>query len=365
LCKNSLARNRRWERKRRWSKIQLVEQHRIDRYDSRWQAIDAAAFASKNLYNAALYVTRQAIIHQSRVLSYEDLAREMKRVRRIGHCPPRSHNGCSNKSPLPGRAISLLCAAWKADPSHFLGHPKLPKYLDKRARNLLTYTEQAISRAPMNRGYVVPSGLPIRVETRQTAIDQVRSVTPAEVDPARVAAIDIGLNNLAAVTFHQPGLTPFLVNGRPLKALNQWYNKRRAHLQAKLPEGVYTSRQLDILADKRQRQITSYLHVASRRIVEWVVKHRVGTLVVGKIDGWKQAIRLGKRTNQNFVFVPHARFVEMLQYKAELLGIHVIVARRGTPPDAASSISISSASMTPMLASGSNAAYFALTTGAA
>jgi len=45
-----------------------------------------------------------------------------------------------------------MCAAWEADPSRFLEHPKLPKYLDKQGRNLLTYTEQAISRAPRNRG---------------------------------------------------------------------------------------------------------------------------------------------------------------------------------------------------------------------
>src|SRR5215831_7145742 len=155
-------------------------------------------------------------------------------------------------------------AAWEADPSRFLGHPKLPKYLDKQGRNLLTYTEQAISRAPKNRGYVVPSGLDIRVETRQTGIDQARivphashytleviserPVTPAEVGPTGIAAIDIGLNNLAAVTFDQPGMLPFLVNGRPLKAINQWYNKRRAQMQAKLPAGVFVSRQLDIVA---------------------------------------------------------------------------------------------------------------------
>ncbi len=53
--------------------------------------------------------------------------------------------------------------------------------------------------------------------------------------------------------------------------------------------------------------------------------HRIGMLVVGKNDGWKQAIELGKRTNQNFVFVPHARFVAMLRYKAELVGIQVVV----------------------------------------
>jgi len=152
-----------------------------------------------------------------------------------------------------------------------------------------------------------------------------RQVTPAAVDPARAASVDIGLNPLAAVTFHQPGLAPFLVNGRPLKALNQWYNKRRARLPAKLSNGIFASRQLDILADKRARHMSDYLHVASRRLVDRLVKHRVGTLVVGKNDGWKQASGLGKRTNQNVVFVPHARFVEMLQYKAELVGIHVVV----------------------------------------
>ena len=119
---------------------------------------------------------------------------------------------------------------------------------------MLPSTEQAISRTPKNHGLVVPSALDIRVETRQTAIDQVRivphaspypleviderPVTPADVDPSRVAAVDRGLNTLAALTFHQPGIIPFLVNGRPLQALHQFYNTRRARLQANLPPGA-------------------------------------------------------------------------------------------------------------------------------
>ena len=101
-----------------------------------------------------------------------------------------------------------------------------------------------------------------------------RAIILADVEPARVAGSDIGLNNLAAVTSNQPGLTPLLVQGQPLKALNQWYNKRRACLQAKLPAGVSVSRRLDLLTDNRQRQITSYRHVASRRVVDWLVAHR-------------------------------------------------------------------------------------------
>ncbi len=321
--------------------MRLVEQHRIDRHDSRFAAIDSAAFASKNLYNAALYQTRQAYIHDHTVVGYAALDKLMQPSSEYRALPAKVAQWVLKQVALAWTSYFAACAAWDADSSRFLGHPKLPKYLDKRGRNLLTYTEQAISRAPQNRGYVVPSGVGIRVPTQQTAIDQVRivphtshytveviyecPVTPADVDPARVAAIDLGVNNLAAVTSNQPGVTPFLVNGRPVKALNQWYNKRRARLQRKLPIGIFASRQLDTLTDKRNRQITSYLHVASRRIVDWLVAHHIGTLVIGKNDGWKQQARLGRRGNQTFVFVPHAHFIQMLQYKAALVGIRVMV----------------------------------------
>ena len=208
---------------------------------------------------------------------------------------------------LAWKSYFAACRAWEEDPSRFLGHPKLPKYLDKQGRNLLTYTEQAISRAPKHRGYVVPSGLDVRVETRRTAIDQVRIVPHAShytvevISQRPVTAADGAwrsggdrhwVEQSRGGNFQPARPRAVSGNGRPLKAINQWYNKRRARLQAKLPPGVFVSRQLDILTDKRGRQITDYLHVASR--ASWTAgEQRIGTLVVGKNDGWKQAIGLG------------------------------------------------------------------------
>jgi transposase len=143
--------------------------------------------------------------------------------------------------------------------------------------------------------------------------------------------VDIGLNTLAAVTSNQRGRTPFLVNGRPLQAINQWYNKRRARLQTKRPQGVCASRARDMLTDKRDRQITDYLQVASRRLVDHLVAPRPGTLIVGKNDGRKQASGLGKRTKQTGVVVPHARFIALLRDKAELVGIRVVVSEESDP----------------------------------
>jgi IS605 OrfB family transposase len=52
---------------------------------------------------------------------------------------------------------------------------------------------------------------------------------------------------------------------------------------------------------------------------------QIGTLVIGKNAQWKTEIELGKQTNQNFVSIPHSRLIEMLEYKARLAGITVIV----------------------------------------
>jgi putative transposase len=323
--------------------MQLVEQHRIDRYDPRWGAIDAATFASKNLYNAALYLTRQAYIHQKhRVIEYGELDVRMQLTEQYRALPAKVAQWVLKHVCLAWKSYCAANAEYTRAPENFLGPPKLPRYLPKQGRNLLTYTIQAISRNPKNAGWIIPSGLPIRVSTKQPfeSIAQVRivphathytveviyerAVIPADVDPRWIAGIDLGVNNLVALTSNQPGFVPLLVNGRPLKALNQLYNKQRAHYQSILPEGQHTSRRLDALTDKRKRQVDSYLHVASRRIVDHLVQYRIGTLIIGKNDGWKQEVALGQRNNQAFVFLPHARFIEMLAYKAQLVGIQAI-----------------------------------------
>ena len=50
---------------------------------------DAAAFASKNLYNAALYLTRQAFIHEQRCRDLRRPRTDMKQPSHFGHSRPR------------------------------------------------------------------------------------------------------------------------------------------------------------------------------------------------------------------------------------------------------------------------------------
>jgi IS605 OrfB family transposase len=128
-----------------------------------------------------------------------------------------------------------------------------------------------------------------------------------------------------ALTSNQPGFTPLLINGRPLKSINQFYNKRKAQLQSQLKGSRKSSPRIQRLTRCRNQKVDNYLHHASRLIVDIFVAQQIGTLVIGKNAQWKSEIDLGKQTNQNFISIPHARLIEMLEYKARLVGIKVIV----------------------------------------
>src|SRR5215469_6405070 len=120
--------------------MHLVEQHRIDRHDPRFVQIDVAAFASKHLYNSALYTMRQQFIQDQTVIPYTDLDKLMQPTEQYKALPAKVSQWVLKQVTLAWKSYQAACTAWKADPSRFLGHPRLPKYLDKQGRNLLTYT---------------------------------------------------------------------------------------------------------------------------------------------------------------------------------------------------------------------------------
>jgi len=321
--------------------MQLTEQHILTRNDSRFEAVDRAAFVAKNLYNAALYLVRQSFIFQSEYLNYYDIHAQMKTHEAYQALPRKVSQQVLRMLHQNWQGFFAAMKAYRADPSKFRKPPGLPRYLDKMdGRYVLVYTIQALSKPALKRGVIAPSGLAIELRTKQTRIAQVRivpkgqfyvvevvyeqDIQPAAVDAALIAGIDVGLNNLAAITSNKPGFVPVLINGRPLKYINQGYNKRRAELQTKLGQPGRTKR-MERLTTRRTRQINHYLHTHSRRIIDLLVAEGIGTVVIGKNDGWKQEISIGKRNNQNFVQVPHARFIQMLTYKAELVGIQVIL----------------------------------------
>src|ERR1700693_2056984 len=225
---------------RRGIAMQLVEQHCIDKKDPRYSVIDEAAFKSKNLYNAALYEMRQAFFADGIYLNYNEIQRRMQ--------PHEAYKALPAK--VSQQILMLLANNWESfkeakkayeeNPSKFTGRPKLPKYKHKtEGRNILVYTVQAVSKRGLKKGLIQPSQLSIEVQTQQKAMHQVRIVprnghyvveviyskkaVQAEVDPSFCVAIDLGVTNLAAITSNRAGFVPRLVNGRPIKSVNEWH----------------------------------------------------------------------------------------------------------------------------------------------
>ena len=127
-----------------------------------------------------------------------------------------------------------------------------------------------------------------------------------KLDKKKVCTIDIGLNNLCAITYDEN--RPILINGRIVKSINQWYNKRPCKKRLK----------------KRYFRIENYFHHVSKFVVDLCLKNKIGKIAIGKNNGWKQKIHLGKKTNQNFCMIPVYLLLEKIKYKAAIQGIEVI-----------------------------------------
>jgi putative transposase len=319
--------------------MQLVEKHVINRNDPRFVIIDEAAFKSKNLYNAGNYEVRQSYIHAGTYLNYHEVQRRMQAHEAYKALPAKVSQQVLMQLAHDWESFFKARDAYNKNPSTFLGRPKLPKYKHKtEGRNLLVYTIQAISKKSVKRGCIQPSMLAITVQTKQKDINQVRivprkgfymvevvyekEVKQANVNPTWYAGIDIGMDNLVALTSNKPGFRSVLVNGRPVKSVNQFYNKHKAELQKHLGH-TGTTKRIERMTNKRNRRIDHYMHAASKQVIDVLVKEEIGVLCIGKNDGWKQEANMGRRNNQNFVQIPHARFIAMLTYKAELVGITV------------------------------------------
>jgi putative transposase len=87
----------------------------------------------------------------------------------------------------------------------------------------------------------------------------------------------------------------------------------------------YSSNRINRLVNKRNEKIDDYMHKASRKIIDFCKYNDIHTIIIGKNKDWKQGCNMSKKNNQNFVQIPFARFIDMIQYKAENIGIAVIL----------------------------------------
>ena len=335
--------------------VQRTETYIIKESNPLYRWIIEECSRSKNLYNKALYIYRQAfterhenisdyvsIVNNKKFISSYNLITRMRALKDEDYFAMTKNHSASQVIIQVDKTMKSWFAAlksYKKDPSKFRGRPRIPSYKKKDELNCLTYT-YVDAKFQKDGTINISKKIKLPIHTNLKSFQQVRlvpktgyiqveivynkEITDSNLDKTRAIGIDLGLNNLMAITSNI-GNVSSLVNGRPLKSINQYYNKRKAHLTSLLEKGkLKSSKRLRRLEMKRFCKIRDYLHKTSRRVVELMYNNNIGTCFVGHNKDWKQEVEMGKKNNQNFVSIPYSLLINMLKYKIEEKGGQLI-----------------------------------------
>lgn len=135
-------------------------------------------------------------------------------------------------------------------------------------------------------------------------------------------ALDLGIDNLVTAVSSKGG--SFIIDGRKLKSINQWFNKENARLQSikdKQHFGKKTTNRQQAIARDRNNKVNDYMNKTARKVIDYCISYDIGTLVVGYNETFQTGSHIGRQNNQNFVNIPYGRLREKLEYLCKLNGI--------------------------------------------
>lgn len=332
--------------------VQRVEKHLIKQNNPYYPMFCDFTHKSKNLYNHANFLVRDEFIRNNRWLRYGEINKILKADLEFDDYRqmPTAQSAQQILRLLEKDWKSFFKAIrdWSKNKDKYLGRPKLPKYKAKDGKHILILTSQN-ARLKDNR-LVFPKafcGFTIQpqfikhdnfISFQQVRfIPNYRSFTVELVynievpddalsDNGRYLSVDIGLDNLATIV-NNAGLKPVAINGKGLKSINKYYNKKISYYQeiAKRMNGRDYTNRMNHLTMKRNHKIDDYMHKAGKYLIDYALVNHFNTIVIGNNKEWKQKSAMSKIVNQSFVGIPHRRFIEMVQYKAQNAGLNVIL----------------------------------------
>lgn len=302
---------------------------------------------SKNLYNVGLYTVRQYYFQERKHLKYES---------NYHHCKSNENYQLLNTDIAQQtlkvvdrtfRSFSGLITAVKS--GTYRNKVRLPHYLPKDGYFPLILPRVKIKdgkfRVPMSIAFKAEHGeiwIPFPERLTQETLKEIRilpkyngrffevelisevQATPIETKPESAISIDLGLDNLA--TCIDTNGASFILDGKPLKSFNQWFNKENARLQSikDLQQLTGTTERQARLVINRNAKVRDYLNKSARYIINHCIKQKIDKLVIGFNIEMKQNINMGSRNNQNFVQIPYSNLRFKLKALCERYGIKYV-----------------------------------------
>ena len=336
-------------------KVNRVEQHRIKKNHKFFTIIDDLCLKSKNMYNYGNYIIRQEFIETSK--EKEQGLRESANW--IRYNTLFSMVKCSEPykdlgSNVGQATLRKLDNNWSSffestkdymnNPTKYLGRPKMPGYLPKENGRYQCGLDN--NKFKIIDGYVYFCWKPLKVMNNTfmtnipegTKLMQLRfvpkngeyimevvyqiEVPDIEEKAERIASIDLGVDNLMTITTNC-GVKPLVINGKPLKSINQYYNKNISEMRSELKKrhNADWSKEMQRFTIKRNNKVDDYIQKSTKMVIDFCKENNIDTLVCGYNSGWKQESDMIKKVNQTFVSIPHESIINRLSYKCETVGI--------------------------------------------
>jgi putative transposase len=246
------------------------------------------------------------------------------------------------------KAFFMSIKDWSKYPNKYLGKPSIPKYKKKDGRfifclcnnqfkikdgliyfcwkpfkqyNKLFKTKIDNTKKPVQIRFVPKDNIYIMEIVYETEVPDIQ-----DIESSNICGIDIGVNNFATLV-NNVGVLPIIINGKIVKSINQFYNKELAHYKSilKKTNNKDYSNRLNKITLKRKNKIKNYMHKASKQVIEYCRALKLDTIIIGNNSGWKQNSKMSKKVNQTFVQIPYENFINMVKYKAQDVGIKVII----------------------------------------
>lgn len=321
-------------------KVNRIEKHLIKKSNPMWKTIDEKCYQAKNVYNFANYIIRQEFINTGKWLRYGKIDKLLQEYSCYYDLGSQASQNILTQLDSNWNSFFKGIKQWsKVKGIGFLGKPSLPKYKKENGRCQLILKniqcritkDQTVyfSWKPLNKF----SGIPTKVTGKLMQIcfipqgncyvmEIVYETEVLDLQPvSSIISIDLGINNFATIS-NNIGIQPIIINGKTIKSMNQYYNKNKAKIQSETR--MSWNNRLQNLTDKHRNKIDYYMHKASKVVIDYCLTYGVSTIVLGKNDGWKQNLNIGKINNQNFSYIPYEKFISKLKYKAENVGINFI-----------------------------------------
>ena len=311
-------------------------------------SIKELSHIAKNLANQAIYNVRQYYFKENKYMNYEENYKQLK----------QSENYKMLNSNMAQQIIKEVDGSFKS----FFGllklakkgkydykNIKLPKYLKKDGFTTLIIGFVRIKNnkliIPFSNAYKKmhkPITINIPPILADKKIKEIRIIPKSnarffeiqytyEVEDIQsnlnsnnALAIDLGINNLCTCVTNSG--KSFIIDGKKLKAINQWYNKQNALLQCiKDKQNIavkYTNKQINNLR-KRNNRVNDYMNKVARKVIKYCLENDIGNIVIGYNREFQKDSSLGKINNQKFVNIPYGKLIDKLKYLSKLYGINI------------------------------------------